>query len=171
MESAVTTIIDLEDSVATVDAEDKVSAYRNWLGLMDQTLSASFEKGGETLERRLNSDKEIVCLDGSSQTLKGRSLLLIRNVGHLMTSDLIKTQSNDEVPEGILDAVTTVAIGMVDLLKHRGNSNAGSIYIVKPKMHGPEEVGFANRLFESVEEMLGLDRNTCLLYTSDAADE
>ena len=167
LESAVTTIIDLEDSVATVDAEDKVSAYRNWLGLMDQTLSASFEKGGETLERRLNSDKEIVCLDGSSQTLKGRSLLLIRNVGHLMTSDLIKTQSNDEVPEGILDAVTTVAIGMVDLLKHRGNSNSGSIYIVKPKMHGPEEVGFANRLFESVEEMLGLDRNTVKMGIMD----
>tara|TARA_A100001037_G_scaffold141097_1_gene127919 strand:+ start:14452 stop:16605 length:2154 start_codon:yes stop_codon:yes gene_type:complete len=167
LESAVTTIIDLEDSVATVDAEDKVSAYRNWLGLMDQTLSASFEKGGETLERRLNSDKKIVSVDGSSQTLKGRSLLLIRNVGHLMTSDLIKTESNDEVPEGILDAVTTVAIGMVDLLKHRANSNAGSIYIVKPKMHGPEEVAFANRLFESVEDMLGLDRNTVKMGIMD----
>tara|TARA_Y100000588_G_scaffold66812_1_gene67453 strand:- start:3712 stop:5865 length:2154 start_codon:yes stop_codon:yes gene_type:complete len=167
LESAVTTIIDLEDSVATVDAEDKVSAYRNWLGLMDKTLSTSFEKGGETLERRLNSDKEIVCVDGSSQTLKGRSLLLIRNVGHLMTSDLIKTESNDEVPEGILDAVTTVAIGMVDLLKHRANSNVGSIYIVKPKMHGPEEVGFANRLFESVEEMLGLDLNTVKMGIMD----
>ena len=167
LESAVTTIIDLEDSVATVDASDKVEAYKNWLGLMDGSLSTSFNKNGEQIDRRLNEDQEIILADGSAGNLRGRSLLLIRNVGHLMTTDLITTSGGNEVPEGLIDAITTIAIGAIDLKKYRSNSPAGSIYIVKPKMHGPEEVKFANDTFARVENLLGLAINTVKMGIMD----
>ncbi len=157
LESALTTICDLEDSVAAVDAEDKVAAYDNWLGLMRGDLTASFAKGGETLTRTLAPDRRYAARDGSTLTLPGRSLLFVRNIGHLMTNPAIRLPDGSEAPEGILDAIVTSLVALHD----RGrNSRAGSIYIVKPKMHGPDEAAFTDRLFDAVEDMLALPRHT-----------
>ena len=154
-ESALSTIMDCEDSIAAVDAEDKVVAYSNWYGLMNGSLEDTFEKGGKTIIRKLNNDTDYVTANGESASLRGRALMLVRNVGHLMTNPAIRLSDGSEIPEGIMDAFITVAAAMSDLQARR-NSVAGSVYIVKPKMHGPEEVAFANDIFAAVEDVLGL---------------
>ncbi len=169
IESALTAIADCEDSVAAVDAEDKLLAYSNWLGVIRGDLEESFEKGGRTMTRALSPDKAYVDRDGNAQTLPGRSLLFVRNVGHLMTNPAILLEDGTEIPEGIMDAVITSAIGVHDVrgLGTFGNSRAGSIYIVKPKMHGPEECRFTNDLFDAVERLLGMPHNTIKVGVMD----
>jgi malate synthase len=169
LESALTAIMDCEDSVACVDAEDKVGAYRNWLGLMKGTLSDTFQKAGRTVERRLNPDREYLDPAGSPFTLKGRALMWVRNVGHLMTNPAILLPDGSEVPEGLMDAMLTVTIALHDLKKAEGlrNSVQGSVYVVKPKMHGPDEVAFADAVMARVEEVLGLPKATVKLGIMD----
>ncbi len=165
-ESAISTICDNEDSVAAVDAEDKIACYKNWLGLMKGNLKVQFEKKGKILERKLNPDRSYISRDGKGLKLHGRSLLLIRNVGHLMTNSSVILQDGSEVPEGIMDAFITTAAALHDL-KRKKNSRTGSIYIVKPKMHGPEETAFTDLIFTKVEEVLGLQKNTCKIGIMD----
>ena len=165
-ESAVSTICDNEDSVAAVDAEDKVICYQNWLGLMKGNLKIQFEKNGKNLERKLNPDRSYISKEGKGLKLHGRSLLLIRNVGHLMTNPSIILNDGSEVPEGIMDAFITTAAALHDL-KRKKNSRKGSVYIVKPKMHGPEETAFTDLIFTKVEELLGLEKYTCKIGIMD----
>ena len=165
-ESAISTICDNEDSVAAVDAEDKIVCYRNWLGLMKGDLKIQFEKNGKQLERKLNPDRSYISREGEGLKLHGRSLLLNRNVGHLMTNSSIILKDGSEVPEGIMDAFITTAAGIHDLKKKR-NSKTGSIYIVKPKMHGPDETKFTDLIFSKVEEVLKLKKYTCKIGIMD----
>ena len=169
LESALTTIVDLEDSVAAVDAADKAEAYRNWLGLMRGDLAATFKKGGETLTRALEPDRRWTAPHGGDVTLKGRSLLFVRNVGHLMTNPAVRLTDGSDAPEGIMDAVVTSLIALYDIkgLGAFGNSATGSVYIVKPKMHGPDEAGFTDRLFDAVEDLLALPRHTIKVGVMD----
>ena len=165
-ESAISTICDNEDSVAAVDSEDKVACYKNWLGLMKGNLKVQFEKKGKILERKLNPDRSYISKDGIGLKLHGRSLLLIRNVGHLMTNSSIILKDGSEVPEGIMDAFITTAAALHDL-KRKKNSRTGSVYIVKPKMHGPEETAFTDLIFTKVEQTLGLEKYTCKIGIMD----
>lgn len=169
LESAITTIMDCEDSVAAVDAEDKVEVYSNWLGLMKGDLTATFEKGSKTVTRTLNSDRVYTGVNGDEVTLNGRSLMFIRNVGHLMTNPAILDKDGSEVPEGIIDGVVTSLIAKHEVIGNGQykNSQKGSIYIVKPKMHGSKEVAFANKLFERVEDLIGLERFTLKIGVMD----
>ena len=169
MESAVTTIMDLEDSVAAVDAEDKVALYRNMKGLMTGELTASFAKGGKTLERGLNPDRVYAAVDGGEVSLPGRSLMFFRNVGHLMTTDAVKLADGSEAPEGIVDGVITGLLAHIDLNRQGRfvNSRRGSVYIVKPKMHGPEEAAFANDLFDAIEDLTRHPRHTLKIGVMD----
>jgi len=169
VEAALSTIADCEDSVAAVDTEDKLLAYTNWLGIIRGDLSESFEKGGKTLTRALAPDKMYTVDGGTQHTLPGRSLMFVRNVGHLMTNPAIRLPDGGEIPEGIMDAVFTSAISTLDVEGHGkfGNSRCGSIYIVKPKMHGPEECTFTNDLFDAVEDLLGLPRHTIKVGVMD----
>ena len=166
IESALTTIQDCEDSVATVDAEDKVLAYKNWLGLMKGNLEDTFEKNGKTLTRKLNQDKIYLTSNGEYK-LPGRSVMLIRNVGHLMTNPAILMSNGEEIPEGIMDAMITSMIAIHDIKNNQMNSRTGSVYIVKPKMHGPEEVKFACDIFSAVEEALHLEKYTLKIGIMD----
>ncbi|MDV2115998.1 malate synthase G [Alcaligenes faecalis] len=166
LEAALTTIMDCEDSVAAVDAEDKTLAYRNWLGLVTGSLTEEIKKDGKVFTRRLADDRQYTDLKGATQTLAGRSLMFVRNVGHLMSNPAIIDGEGREIPEGILDAVITTLIGMRDL-QLKKNSRSGSLYIVKPKMHGPDEVAFASEIFDRVESLLGLAPNTVKLGIMD----
>ncbi|AXH99597.1 malate synthase G [Sporosarcina sp. PTS2304] len=169
LEAALSTLMDCEDSVAAVDAEDKVAVYRNWLGLMKGDLEASFQRGSKTVTRRMNPDRTYKTANGEQLTLHGRSLMFVRNVGHLMTNNAILDENNNEVPEGILDGVLTSLIATHNLKADTEfkNSRHGSIYIVKPKMHSPEEAAFANKLFDRIEDLLGLERNTLKIGVMD----
>ncbi|TPH18044.1 malate synthase G [Litorilituus lipolyticus] len=169
LESALTTIMDCEDSVAAVDGEDKVLAYRNWLGLMTGTLTSDITKAGHQFTRKMNADKSYQTISGNDIKLKGRSLMFVRNVGHLMTNNAIIDKHGNEVPEGIMDAMITSLIALHDIqnANELNNSNKGSIYIVKPKMHGPQEVRFANELFSRVEQALSLEANTIKMGIMD----
>ena len=166
VESALTSIIDLEDSIAAVDAEDKVLAFRNWNKIMRGTLTADFVKNGAKMTRRLNDDKTYIAADGSTGTLRGRALMLVRNVGHLMTNPAVLLSDGSEIPEGILDAFVSVAAALPDM-KSRQNSPAGSIYVVKPKLHGPDEVAFTSEIFDMVEQAFNLPANTVKLGIMD----
>ena len=169
MEAALTTIMDCEDSVAAVDAADKVVTYGNWLGLMKGDLEESISKGDKTFVRKMNPDREYTGLNGDTVSLKGRSMLFIRNVGHLMTNPAVLLADGSEVPEGIMDGMMTTLIAMHDLKGNSPfkNSTAASVNIVKPKMHGPEEVAFANELFGRIEDALGLPRFTMKMGIMD----
>ena len=166
VEAAVSTICDNEDSVAAVDADDKVICYRNWLGLMKGNLKSTFKKNGKSYERKLNPDRSYISKDGKELKLHGRSLLLVRNVGHLMTNPAITLKDGSEIPEGIMDAFITSAACLHDI-KRKGNSRTGSIYVVKPKMHGPDETLFTDLIFTKVEEVLELEKYTCKIGIMD----
>jgi malate synthase len=169
VEAAVTTIIDCEDSVAAVDAEDKTLIYRNWLGLMKGDLTSTFRKDGKELTRAMNPDRTYTATNGGELTLRGRSMLFIRNVGHLMTTNVVLDENGQEIPEGILDGVFTSLIGKHTILGNGAHQNSlkGSIYIVKPKMHGSREVAFANELFDRIEDLIGVERNTLKIGVMD----